>query len=88
MLKEYDLWFHVYAAHGGPAIFSKKYKTRLDGVEHADSIIMDTHKMMLTSALATAVLFKDTKESFAAFQTKANYLWEDSQDWDNLANLF
>lgn len=85
--KDYNLWFHVDAAHGGPAIFSSKYKHFLNGVEHADSLIVDTHKMMLTSALATAVLFKTAEESFSAFHTKAQYLWEDSQDydWDNLA---
>lgn len=85
--KQYNLWFHIDAAHGGPAIFSKKYKHLLNGAELADSIILDTHKMMLTSALATVVLFKQAENSFAAFRTKAQYLWEDSQafDWDNLA---
>lgn len=85
--EEYNLWFHVDAAHGGPAIFSGKYKALLKGCERADSIILDTHKMMLTSALATAVLFKNAEDSFSAFHTKAHYLWEDSQeyDWDNLA---
>lgn len=85
--EQFDLWFHVDAAHGGPAIFSDKYKYLLAGVERADSIILDTHKMMLTSAIATAVLFKSAKNSFSAFRTKANYLWEDKQeeDWVNLA---
>lgn len=85
--KEYNLWFHVDAAHGGPAIFSDQYKYLLKGIEHADSLIVDTHKMMLTSAIATAVLFKSCTDSFAAFRMKANYLWEDSQedDWVNLA---
>lgn len=85
--KQFDLWFHVDAAHGGPVIFSEKYKYLLSGIEHADSIILDTHKMMLTSAIATAVLFKSAKNSFSAFRTKANYLWEENQedDWVNLA---
>lgn len=85
--QEYNLWFHVDAAHGGPAIFSNKYKHLLKGIELADSIILDTHKMMLTSAIATGVLFKSAKDSFSAFQTKADYLWEDNQedDWVNLA---
>jgi len=85
--KQYDLWFHVDAAHGGPVIFSKEYKHLLAGVELADSLILDTHKMMMTSAIATAVLFKSSADSFSAFRTKANYLWEDNQedDWVNLA---
>lgn len=85
--EQYDLWFHIDAAHGGPAVFSKKYSHFLDGAELADSIILDTHKMMLTSSLATVVLFKKAEDSFLAFRTKAQYLWEDNQayDWDNLA---
>lgn len=85
--KRYNLWFHVDAAHGGAAIFSGEYKNLLEGAQQADSIIIDTHKMMLTSALATGVLFKSATQSFSAFRTRAQYLWEDSheEDWENLA---
>ncbi len=85
--KEYDLWFHVDGAHGGPVVYSQTYASLVDGIKHADSIIFDTHKMMLTSALATAVLFKKAELSYSAFQIKADYLWEKSQqeEWHNLA---
>ena len=85
--QEYDLWFHVDGAHGGPVIYSPTYASLIDGISQADSIIFDTHKMMLTSALATAVLFKNAALSYSTFQIKADYLWEKSQqeDWHNLA---
>ena len=83
----YDLWFHVDGAHGGPVVYSPTYAHLMEGVEKADSIIFDTHKMMLTSALATAVLFKKSETSYSSFQIKAEYLWEKSQEakWHNLA---
>jgi len=85
--KAYDIWFHIDGAHGGAAIFSQKYKHTLKGVALADSIIIDGHKMMGTSAITTAVLFKNTADSYATFNQKAQYLWEQNDDpeWFNMA---
>lgn len=85
--KAKNIWFHIDAAHGGGAIFSRKYKHLLKGVERADSVIIDGHKMMGTSAITTAVLFKESEASYATFEQKAQYLWEknDDPDWFNMA---
>jgi len=72
--QENHIWFHVDAAHGGPAMFSEKYRHLVAGLEKANSIVIDFHKMMLTPALTTAVLFRDGKTSFEAFAQKAQYL--------------
>ncbi len=82
----HDLWFHVDAAHGGPAIFSKKHRHHLKGIEQADSVVMDFHKMMLSPALSTAILFRQAKDSYRSFSQKAQYLWEEQEksSWFNL----
>ncbi len=81
---KHKLWFHVDAAHGGGALFSKKYKHQLNGIELADSVVIDFHKMMLTPALATAVLYKNGKDSYETFHQKAQYLWaNDDEEWQN-----
>ena len=68
------IWMHVDGAHGASFVLSK-HRAVLEGIERADSVVWDAHKMLLCPALVTAVLFKDGRDSFAAFQgTKAAYL--------------
>ncbi len=83
--KKYNLWFHIDAAHGGPAAFTQKYKHLMDGSAMADSITVDCHKMMLTPALTTILFFKEAKDSYSTFAQQAQYLWADQQEeWYNL----
>ncbi|MCF8235018.1 MAG: aminotransferase class I/II-fold pyridoxal phosphate-dependent enzyme [Bacteroidales bacterium] len=82
---ENRIWLHVDAAHGGPAIFSEKYKHLLNGIEKANSIVIDFHKMMMIPALTTAVLFKDGRTSYRTFSQKADYLLKQENKWYDIA---
>jgi L-2,4-diaminobutyrate decarboxylase len=85
LAKKYDLWFHVDAAHGGPVAFTEKYKYLLDGIEMADSITVDCHKMMMTPALTTMLFFKNGKKSYNTFAQQAQYLWgSQAEEWHNM----
>jgi L-2,4-diaminobutyrate decarboxylase len=83
--RKHDLWFHADGAHGAAVVFSSKYRHFVKGIEQADSVIIDWHKMLMTPALATSLIYKNDAESFKTFQQKAAYLWanQHSHDWFN-----
>ena len=74
------IWLHVDGAHGASALLSERLRGRLDGIELADSVIWDAHKMLRTSALCAAVLVRRRFDLPAAFQQHASYLDFDNPD--------
>jgi len=85
--EKHDLWMHVDGAHGMGVLFSEKYSDRVKGIDRADSIVIDFHKMLLVPALNTLVMFKNGERSFETFAQKASYLFQKSQKnvWYNSA---
>lgn len=83
----HDLWFHIDGAHGAALAFSQQYRSVIKGLERADSVAMDFHKMLVTPSVTTALVFKDGRHSFQTFAQKAQYLFEEDSDreWYNLA---
>jgi aromatic-L-amino-acid decarboxylase len=43
-----NVWLHVDAAYAGPAALAPEFRWMWDGVEHADSIVVNPHKWMFT----------------------------------------
>lgn len=84
---ERNLWLHADAAHGAPAILSPKYRGLLRGIERADSVVWDAHKMMMMPALATAVLFRDERNAYHAFAQHASYLFAEKSPEAEAHNL-
>jgi L-2,4-diaminobutyrate decarboxylase len=80
------IWLHVDAAHGGAAVLSDRLRPILKGIEKADSIIIDAHKMMLMPALLTAVIFRDCQDPARSCPDNAAFLFDDAQenDWYTL----
>ena len=73
------VWLHVDGAHGASALLSRKYRWRLDGVELADSLTWDAHKLLRTPGLCTALLVRDAKALDTAFHQDASYLFHSKQ---------
>lgn len=54
----YKVWLHVDAAWGGGALFTKKHKHLLKGIQLADSVAFDAHKTMGTPLITSFFLTK------------------------------
>jgi len=74
MCSERQIWFHVDGAHGASALLSNKHRGALAGIDMADSVIWDAHKMLHTSALCAAVLLKRESDFAKAFHQDVSYL--------------
>jgi len=85
--ESHNLWLHVDGAHGAATVFSDTYHSLVRGLERADSVAMDFHKMLLTPAIATALIYREGQNSYRTFAQRAAYLWEsqDDHEWYNLA---
>jgi len=78
--RERGLWFHVDGAHGASALLSESEAWRLDGIELADSVVWDAHKLLRTSALCAAVLVRDGRRLPGAFRQDAVYVTEGERE--------
>jgi glutamate/tyrosine decarboxylase-like PLP-dependent enzyme len=76
--EKHGVWLHVDAAHGGSALLSERHRSLVAGLERADSLVWDAHKMMFVPALCAFLFFKQKRHSYAAFQQNAPYLFDPS----------
>lgn len=70
---KHQLWLHVDAAFGGALMFSKKHKHKLAGIEKADSVTIDFHKLFYQPISCGIFMVKD-KKSFDYIKLHAAYL--------------
>jgi aromatic-L-amino-acid decarboxylase len=76
--RENNCWYHVDAAYAGALAFSDKHKSKLNGIELADSITIDPHKWMFVPFSCGATLVRDGKRVLRdAFDITVEYLAED-----------
>lgn len=76
--ERHRVWLHVDAAHGGAALMSRRHRGLLAGIERADSVVWDAHKMLFVPALCAAVLYKSREHRFETFRQSAPYLFDPS----------
>jgi L-2,4-diaminobutyrate decarboxylase len=69
-------WLHVDAAHGGAAVMSERHRHVVAGLERADSVVWDAHKMLFVPGLCAFVLYRDSVNRFEAFRQDAPYLFD------------
>ena len=76
------LWFHVDAAWGGTCLFSAKHRMLMDGIELADSVCWDAHKMMGVPLICSAFIVKrpEILRRICSHGDVAHYLFHESTE--------
>ena len=73
--KNKDIWFHVDGAYGLPGILDNRIKPLYEGLQYADSVIVDPHKWLGASVGVAATFVRDRDYLLRAFtQEPADYL--------------
>jgi|SRR5215207_884884 len=72
--REHGLWFHVDGAYGGAGIFAPSVRHRYDGIEHADSFIVDPHKWLFAPFDCAALLYREPALARSVHTQDASYL--------------
>ncbi len=76
-------WLHVDGAYGLAAMASTSVRTRLAGLERADSFIVDPHKWLFAPYDSCALVYRDPELSAAAHTQHAGYLeMIDHEKWN------
>jgi len=68
------LWLHVDGAYGGAALAAPSVRHLFEGIERADSFIVDPHKWLFAPYDCCALLYRDPEPARAAHAQNAAYL--------------
>ena len=72
--KEFGLWFHVDGAYGLAGMLSPAHRHLYEGVELADSFIVDPHKWLFAPFDACALVYRNPAIARAAHTQHGDYL--------------
>ena len=72
--RERGLWFHVDGAYGGAGLFAPSVRAAYDGIEHADSFVVDPHKWLFAPFDCAALLYRDPALARSVHKQDASYL--------------
>ena len=72
--RELGAWFHVDGAYGGAGLFAPSVRRKYDGIEHADSFVVDPHKWLFAPFDCAALLYRDPSIARSVHKQDAAYL--------------
>jgi len=81
---EAGVWLHVDAAYGGAALAAPSARPRFEGIERADSLIIDPHKWLFAPFDSCALLYRQPELARRCHAQHASYLeiLNQSGDWN------
>lgn len=72
--REFGLWLHVDGAYGGAGLAAPSVRSLFDGIEHADSFIVDPHKWLFAPFDCCALIYREPELARVAHTQEAGYL--------------
>lgn len=69
-----SLWMHVDGAYGGAGLAAPSVRDAYNGIERADSFIVDPHKWLFAPFDCCALIYRDPAAARRAHQQKGDYL--------------
>jgi len=81
------LWLHADAAYAGAAAICPEYRALMDGLELADSIVVNPHKWLLTPVDCSVLYLREPEILRAAFTLTPEYLKTTEAGVTNLMDL-
>uniref|UniRef100_A0A8C6V969 Glutamate decarboxylase 1 n=1 Tax=Naja naja TaxID=35670 RepID=A0A8C6V969_NAJNA len=79
---KYNLWLHVDAAWGGGLLMSRRHRHKLNGIERANSVTWNPHKMMGVLLQCSAILLREKGILQGCNQMCAGYLFQQDKQYD------
>jgi aromatic-L-amino-acid decarboxylase len=83
--RELGAWFHVDGAYGGAGLFAPSIRRAYDGIEYADSFIVDPHKWLFAPFDCAALIYRDPALARSVHRQDASYLdviHDDPAEWN------
>lgn len=78
----HNIWLHIDAAWGGGLIFSSAYKYKLNGIEKANSIAINPHKLLAVPQQCSMLLIQDGSLLKKCHAKGAQYLFQKDKFYD------
>jgi aromatic-L-amino-acid/L-tryptophan decarboxylase len=81
--KKYNLWFHIDAAYAGSSLILPEIRVLAKGIEHANSIVINPHKWLLTSIDCSAFFIREKENLVRTFSVNIPEYLKISQKEEN-----
>ncbi len=83
----HPIWLHVDGAYGAALAICEEHRWVLDGIERADSLVVNPHKWLFTPIDCSVLLLRDTQALSTAFSLVPDYLATDDGEVTDLMDL-
>ena len=80
----HSVWLHVDGAYGAALAVCEEHRHLLDGIERADSLVLNPHKWLFTPMDCSALLLRDPKTLATALSLVPDYLATEDGDVPDL----